>query len=146
MTPIEQAKAVYEQEECGRAFHEDLNNHLGSGYVYNSPSSFVMGRFVKRPSVIEDGAAYRDVENLIVDSAFQFHRPICNCFHVWLAAGDLAEIAEVLKSWTSEEYVCFERKNRLRFYWFESILNRFYSWTNSTVPPSPPILLAPMVD
>jgi hypothetical protein len=48
MTPIEQAAAVYEREHCPRTLREDLELHLLNGYVFSTPTCFLMGRPVVR--------------------------------------------------------------------------------------------------
>lgn len=45
MTPIEQAKMVYLNDpECNRVFEADLAEYLKNGYVWSSPTEFIMAR------------------------------------------------------------------------------------------------------
>lgn len=100
MTPVEQAAAVYQREPCARTFREDLEAHLLNGYVFSTPTVFVMGRLVQR-----------DAEPaLIVDPWHRFEDG--DCWLVYLAAGNLAEIPRFIPS--PKKYVAWERENSLR--------------------------------
>lgn len=104
MSPYEQARAVYDSEPCKRTFAEDFAAHLRSGFVFSTPTYFIMGRHV-------DSKASHD---LILDPRVTFARDTCDCWHIWLMAGDCAE-AWAIMPWAMPLF-SFERKNELRFY------------------------------
>jgi hypothetical protein len=108
-TPYEQAKAVYAKEHNARSFEEDLHWHLLNGYVISRPDFFVMGRHVdsKAPP------------GLIVNPSWLFHPDTCDCWHVYLFAGDIARAFGIMP-WELP-LVSFERRNDLRFYPLASI-------------------------
>lgn len=108
-TPYEQAKAVYEREHCARSFAEDLHWHLLNGYVISRPDFFIMGRHV-------DSKAD---PRLILNPCYLFHPDKCDCWHVWLFAGDITHAFSILP-WPLP-LVSFERRNDLRFLPMESI-------------------------
>lgn len=103
MIPYEQAKSVYQREPCVRTFEQDLALHMEFGYVYSTPRYFVMFRPVDRKAP----------QGLILDPSYTFPNVDCDCWHVYLAAGDLGAAWEVLP-WKLE-WMSFERKNILRF-------------------------------
>jgi hypothetical protein len=112
MTPFEQALAVYVQEPCARTFADDLEAHLRYGLVISTPEYFLMAR-----KVIKD-APPRE----ITDSWFYFNQNLANCWHVWLLAGDIRMAflsADVRLPWVS-----FEKRNKIRFYTWESIYKK----------------------
>lgn len=102
MTPIEQAAAVYEREHCPRTLREDLELHLLNGYVFSTPTCFLMGRPVVREADPDD----------IVDPAITFEGRFHDCWHVYLAAGDMREAVRFMPY--PLEYVSYERRNVLR--------------------------------
>lgn len=114
MTPIEQAAAVYQREECARSFREDLEAHLLHGLVFSTPRGFIMARYVRRDwahSAIVD--PWQNGENEATCA------PEKDCLHVYLAAGELSEFftfphRRVL-------WVSFERSNRLHFHPYNRI-------------------------
>jgi hypothetical protein len=99
MTPYEQAARVYLKEPCRRTFREDLENHLFLGWVFNTPSLFMMGRRVqstwKHKQIADSSLA--DTEG--------------DCWHVWLAAGDMREAIRFIPF--DLPLLSFERANRL---------------------------------
>ncbi len=103
MTPYEQAMAVYKSEPCARTFEADLALHLEFGFVFNTPEFFIMGRPVKKDAP----------HGLILDSSYAFVRRECDCWHIHLAAGNLEQAWQILP-WQLP-WLCFERKNELRF-------------------------------
>ena len=107
MTPVEGAAAVYEREGCARTFREDLEAHLLHGYVFSTPSCFLMGRpVVKGADPV-----------LIVNPWHVFERERCDCWMVYLCAGDMRE-AFVFAPYALP-WVCWQRKNKLRYHCFE---------------------------
>jgi hypothetical protein len=110
MKPIERAMQVYQLEPCARTFGEDLRLHLLNGYVFNTPTMFLMGR------PVSSDAAPR----LIVDPAVSFDRP--DAWLVYLLAGDLREALDFIPY--PLEKICLERLNKLRFYGFEYLTRR----------------------
>ena len=112
MTPIRQAMEVYERESCARPFTEDLEAHLLGGYVIATPSVFLMARPVP---VSADPAD-------ILNPYMTWPRTQCDAWHIWLAAGDMREFPKHLPWMT--KWVCFERKNVLRWRRFAPLLRR----------------------
>lgn len=109
MTPFDQARAVYEQEPCARTFRYDLELHFLHGFVFCTPSYFIMGRPVDR---------YAD-HRLIIDPAFTFDSHEVNTWHIYLMAGNPSAAWSIMPyplGWFS-----FERRNELRFYEAERI-------------------------
>lgn len=109
MTPAQQAAAVYRREECARTFQEDLEAHMLNGYVFNTPTFFMMGRPVAR---LAD-------PKLIVNPWHKFEREACDCWLVYLYAGDLREWLRYVPY--RLPWVGFERGNVLRFHRFARI-------------------------
>ena len=104
MTPVERAAEVYRLEPCARTFREDLEAHLLNGYVLNTPTCFLMARPVERMAL----------ESFIVDPWHIFPPEQCDCWHIYLCAGDMLEalgFAPYPLPWLS-----WERKNKLRFW------------------------------
>ena len=110
MKPIERAKAVYEMEWCARPFEEDLRLHLLNGYVFSTPTMFLMGR------PVSSDASPR----LIVDPAVVFDKP--DAWLVYLLAGSLREALEFIPYQLPK--ICLERSNVLRFYGCEYLTCR----------------------
>lgn len=104
MTPYEKALEVYHREPCARTFAEDLALHFLHGFVFSTPDYFVMGRPVK-----SDAPHYQ-----IVNPGFHWDREECDCWHVYLMAGDMAEAWGVLPYPLS--LISIERRNEIRFY------------------------------
>lgn len=109
MTPVEQAAAVYERETCARTFREDLEAHLLHGFVFSRPDFFVMGRPVIRTA---DPA-------LIVNPWHHFPSSECDCWHVFLFAGNMLPAWRIMP-WDLP-WFSWERKNELRFVRVESM-------------------------
>lgn len=109
MTPVEQAKQVYQQEPCARTFEEDIHLHLMHGYVFSTPYYFVMGRAVLRGGC----------PNEIVNSTFLYAPWRCDCWHVYLFAGDMNKALSMFPY--PLPWVSFERQNKLRFYPFDRL-------------------------
>lgn len=109
MTPYEQAQRVYFEEPCARTFHQDVEAHMRSGFVFSTPSFFIMGR-----AVVSTADAAQ-----IVDPSFAFPREQCDCWHLYLMAGDTAAAWSIMP-WPLPLF-SFERRNDLRFYPVERI-------------------------
>lgn len=120
MTPVEQAAAVYQREFSPRTFYEDLEAHLIGGYVHSTPDAFVMARPVDS----------RADESEIIDPWFLFPVERCDCWLIYLAAGDLASLLPLfpyplpLMGW--------QRKNALRFRGFQSALAKLQKIAQNT--------------
>lgn len=104
MSPYEQARQVYASEPCARTFEEDEHLHKTQGFLFCTPDFFVMGR-----------AVFSKAEPaMIVDPRVRFTPDICDCWHLYLFAGD------VVKAWSIMPWqlplFSFERKNELRIY------------------------------
>ena len=102
MTPVEQAASVYQSEPCVRSFKEDLEAHLIHGYVFSTPAAFVMGRPVQHDAPVE----------LIINPWHVFPTEQCDCWLVYLAAGDISEIRKFQPY--PQKYIAWERKNSLK--------------------------------
>lgn len=107
--PVIEARRVYNREKCARSFEADLEAHLMLGFVFSTPSVFVMGRPVLSTALPAE----------ILDPWHIWPREHADCWHVWLAAGRLSEM------WGHLPYilpfVSFERDNVLRLHRFESL-------------------------
>lgn len=112
MSPYEIAREVYEREPCARSFGEDFYRHLYNAYVISTPDLFVMFRPVSSEATDEE----------IVDSGVLFDPDQADCWHVYLAAGDLSRLIEHVPF--PLPYISFERKNNLRRYRFQKFLDR----------------------
>lgn len=102
MTPVWMAAAVYEAEPCARSFREDLEAHLQNGYVFSTPTAFVMGR------PVDSGADPAQ----IVDPWHGFDLPQCDAWLVYLAAGNIADV--IRQEPFQLTFFMWERKNVLR--------------------------------
>lgn len=103
-SPYQKARDVYALETCARTFEEDLRLHLEWGVVISRPDFFIMGR-----PVCSSAAPAK-----IVDPHFRFESIGIDCWHVYLAAGNVA------RAWAYLPFplplISFERKNVLKFY------------------------------
>ncbi len=99
MTPYEQAARVYLREPCARSFREDLENHLFLGWVFSTPALFLMGR-----RIMHDWPHRMAADSSIADDEG-------DCWHVWLAAGDMSEAVRAIPF--DLPWLSFERENRL---------------------------------
>lgn len=104
MSPYEQARAVYGHERCARTFEQDRDLHFEHGFVFSTPTYFAMGRAVPRKG---DPA-------LIVDPGVRYHLEACDCWHIYLFAGDITKLPDLMP-WALP-WISIERKNELRFY------------------------------
>jgi len=107
--PYEEAKSVYEREPCKRTFEEDLLTHLRYGFVFSTPQFFIIGRPVNSKA----GAP------AIVDPDIRFDEARCDCWHIYLMAGNFSKAWEIMP-WKLP-LISFERKNELRIYSLDEI-------------------------
>lgn len=77
MTPVEIAKTVRPE-----TFRYELEAHLLGGFVLSTPAAFLMGRPIRRDAP----------HKLQSDPWHTFAPEECDCWMVWLAAGDLSAI------------------------------------------------------
>lgn len=113
MKPVRQAAAVYQREPCARDFKEDLSAHLLHGIVFNTPTAFIMARYVSR------SWPESSIINPWLNDATCSH---LDTIHVYLAAGYLTEFftfPHIQCKWIS-----FERKNTLKFYCYTDLKRR----------------------
>ena len=103
-TPYEQALVVMQREHEGHSFDHALTWHLLNGFVFSRPDFFVMGRPVIK------GADPR----LILDPSHHFPSGQCDCWMVYLLAGNQAKAWSVMP-WALR-WFCWERQKELRFY------------------------------
>lgn len=80
-TPYQTAAALYPTDE---AFRRDFEAHLAAGWVYSTPTCFVLARTVLSTAPPEH----------IANPWHQFER--CDAWFVWLAAGSLVEIFDAM--------------------------------------------------
>lgn len=112
MTPYRQAQQVYEREWCARSFREDVELHHEHGFVYSTPSFFVMGR----PVAIGAG------EDVILQPYLTFARELCDCWHIYLMAGDTARAWDILPF--ELPFISFQRRNSLKIWQLAQIRQR----------------------
>jgi len=119
LAPILQASKIYEKEECARTFQEDLESHLLHGFMVSTPEYFIMGR----PVIRGKSKTERDrLGKLILDPDYVFAISECNCWHIWLMAGDVS------KCWDYYPYpmkwVSWEISNKIRYYSMKPIIRK----------------------
>jgi hypothetical protein len=85
LSPVERAAAVYEGDWCARSFRDDLTWHLVNGFVFSRPDFFVMGRPV-----------VSGVDPALILGQHRFPSTICDCWHVYLFAGNIARAWDML--------------------------------------------------
>lgn len=128
MTPAEQAAAVYQREPCARTFREDMDAHLlnPAAVIVSCSSAFLMARPVCR--------AWD--QHAITDPWFNSLTCAPDCWHIYLAAGDLSAFFTFPHQPLA--WVSFERGNRLRFHSYDTLRRRCTTTRISTVPTSIP--------
>lgn len=104
MKPVEHAARIYESEPCARTFKEDLEAHLIHGVVFSRPDLFIMARPVSRSWAKHE----------IVNPWFNELTKTPNCWHVYLAAGDISKVWSIMPY--RLEFASWERGNKLRFW------------------------------
>lgn len=104
MSPRDRAREVYAREWCARSFEEDLEAHFQRGIVISNPVCFLMGRVVRHDAPPED----------IVDPWKNQWDRSPDCWHIYLAAGDLVEFFR--HEPFTLDYFSFERRNVLRIW------------------------------
>jgi hypothetical protein len=109
MTPVWMAAAVYEAEPCARSFKEDLEAHLQTGYVFSTPTAFVMGR------PVYSGADPAQ----IVDPWHGFDAATCDAWLIYLAAGNIADVLR--QEPFPLTFFMWERKNVLRRFYAKTV-------------------------
>lgn len=104
MSPFERAaKAHAASSHPDRSFTADIEAHFVTGFVFSTPDYFIMGRPVFRTGD----------PKLILDPWHRFPWADCDCWMVWLAAGDLGKAWTILP-WPLP-WLGFERGLELRF-------------------------------
>lgn len=104
MNPFERAAEAFRvSSHPDRSLTDDLEAHLVTGFVFSTPDFFVMGRPVIRMAP----------RPLLLDPWRAFPREGCDCWMVWLAAGDLGKAWSILP-WPLP-WLGFERGMELRF-------------------------------
>lgn len=103
----DEAMKVYEREPCAHGFWEDYQAHLLTGYAFQTPGFFCMGRAVMRDAPIE----------LLLDPWHHFDEQEADAWLVWLVAGDMAKAWACFPS--SKPWIGFQRLNRLRWRKFD---------------------------
>lgn len=82
--------------------------HVENGFFFSRPDYLVMGRPV-----------VREADPALIVGLHRFPSAVCNCWHIYLAAGNLARAWSVLP-WPLE-WISWERANVLRFHRLASI-------------------------
>lgn len=114
MTPYEKAAAEHARQAGPRSFTEDVEAHMLNGFVFSTPTFFIMGRGVNRMGE----------PALIVNPWHAFPRSGWDCWHVYLMAGDVGAAWAILPwplpwlSWErqrgQELELCFYRADAIR--------------------------------
>lgn len=107
-TPIWAMIEVYKNQPCERTFQEDLELHLLFGYVFSTPTYFIMGRAVCSEAPFEE----------ICNPLYSFNPHYCDTWHIFGMAGDTTKVYEIMPY--PLPYISFQGKNnKLRKYSFE---------------------------
>lgn len=107
-SPITEAAKVYRREPSSHTFLEALEYYLATGYVFSTPSFFVMTRPV---------SSSWPEQAIVNPMSLEDHGPLTgrlDCWHVSLMAGDLEAAWKLLPF--PLPLTSFERRNKLRFY------------------------------
>jgi hypothetical protein len=86
VSPREQVEQLYQQIPCVRTFAADLALHEITGYVFDLPDLFIMGRGVDRLANPHE----------IMDPGCLFSMEQQNCWHIYAFAGSAKRIWAVL--------------------------------------------------
>ena len=112
-TPYELAKAIYLRETTARSFEEDLRGYMANGYVFCTPTSFLMGRPVKMSWPYE----------YLTDPTFvEEDNP--DCWWVGAAAGDIKEFILTHQPFHLKYYGWERRDAGARFYMAQAVWMR----------------------
>lgn len=123
MKPIDAARAMYHKEPCGRCFGDDLATFLRIGYVFSTPTAFIMGKAVPSPH-IRTGFGYdRPGANAPIEH--------CDTWLIWLAAGDLREFFRFEPR--PMKFVAWARKGVIRFHHFDRVRALCKTSTESSI-------------
>ena len=114
-SPAIQAARVYDQEPCANTFEHDLYWHLQNGYVFSTPEYFIMGRPVKK-----------DAPEWLLLRPDKKIEGTCDAWLVWLAAGRLDVLPDVMPYWLP--WIGFQRRNKLRWYETDRLLRGTIGW------------------
>jgi hypothetical protein len=112
MNPYQLARQVYDREPCARSFEEDLFWHLQYGIVLSTPAGFAMIRSVW---------SHWSKDRL---KSPRFVAKHGDCWMIWLAAGD---ITSVWALGPRKDWVCFERRNLLRVWPYDTVRRLYRS-------------------
>ena len=125
MTTFEKAAAVYDHPMCNRVLREDLEAHLLHGMVYANDRCFIMGRYVRRDMHPDH----------IINPWITEPTGLADCIHIYLAAGDISECFTFPHD--PVKWVSFERRNKLRFYSYQQLLENYERRRPTTTTPNP---------
>jgi hypothetical protein len=103
LSPWERARGVYADGKSPRTFEWDLILHFEHGFVFSTPEVFVMGRPVRSSAPAAD----------ILNPDKNWPRAECDCWHVWLCAGDVRGALRLMP-WPLP-LASFERGGEVRF-------------------------------
>lgn len=112
-TPALKAKEA--AEAAGRDMVADLKAFLCTGYVFSTPTAFIMAKPVGK-----------FFEEQIQDPWAMFNPDEYDTWLIWLAAGDMAEFFRFCPYPLS--WLAWARHDRLRFWRFESIQRKVISY------------------
>jgi hypothetical protein len=113
MIPAVEAAKVYEQERCARTFEDDLFLHLQYGFVFSTPTAFIMGRPVRHDANAAE----------IKDPTIQFTDP--DGWWVYLAAGESIPLFFEHEPYALP-WIGWERKNKPRWYRREGVMKNAF--------------------
>lgn len=89
-----------------------IRAHAKNGVIFCRPDVFVLAR----PVMLDE---FLDVRR-ILNPHYRFDR--YNAWHIWLFSGNMAKAIEFLPF--PLDYVCYERKERLRIYKLEELFKK----------------------
>ncbi len=145
MKPIDAARAMYHREPCGRCFGDDLAIFQRIGYVFSTPTAFLMGKPIVSPERFETAAKVTGMTPLNDASLrflytlpdYEFSSLSCDTWLIWLAAGDMRDFFRFEPH--PMKFVAWARKGRIRFHEFNRVKSRVLckiSTASSIFPPS----------
>lgn len=115
MTPFERAAHWHLEHGGDEPLRNVVEAHFLGGYVFNTPTAFLMGRAIRAEWVDED----------MEDAWLTDSKP--DCWHVWLFAGDLAEALRMIPY--PLPYISMHRRGKRRIYLANELISRVNQFT-----------------
>jgi len=96
-------------------FTNDLAAHLEpGGHIVSTPEYFVMFRAVPVDAAMDQ----------VLNPWWRWPAEECDCWYIWLAAGDLAKAGEMLvREFGAKKWLAFQREGPPRYWRFESTIS-----------------------